>query len=139
MRTILQHAWASISHSLDYKYGQDAPVEVRRKLFQVAALIEIGDSLFQGFKEDLEAVREDYKSSMLGKGWRKLEINLESLVTSWEKWRPVSLGRELLKRGYSIVLNPIEGDLDGYPDPEFLSQFGESEPGHRYYHPRGAF
>src|SRR5262249_35558160 len=46
VRTILQHAWASISHSLDYRHEEDMPAPVRRDLFKVAALLESGDDIF---------------------------------------------------------------------------------------------
>ncbi|MCK4392178.1 hypothetical protein KAX17_04670, partial [Candidatus Bipolaricaulota bacterium] len=34
VRSVLQHAWAAISHKLDYKVASQAPAELRRQLFR---------------------------------------------------------------------------------------------------------
>jgi GTP pyrophosphokinase len=43
VRTIGQHAWAAISHALQYKREQDAPVNVQRRLARLAGLLELVD------------------------------------------------------------------------------------------------
>ncbi|WP_373400072.1 hypothetical protein V8V91_10910 [Algoriphagus halophilus] len=53
VRTILQHAWAEISHKIDYK-AKDKPGTVyRRKLFRVAALLELADQEFGTIREEI--------------------------------------------------------------------------------------
>ncbi|MBG6099806.1 GTP pyrophosphokinase [Micromonospora vinacea] len=79
VRTIMQHAWASISHALDYKTDQEIPDEVRRKLHQVAALIEVSDSLFDSFRADVEALREHYATVSSVEEWKLLPVNHDAL------------------------------------------------------------
>ncbi len=46
IRTVLQHAWASVSHALQYKREADVPRPLRRRLARVAAGLEIADAEF---------------------------------------------------------------------------------------------
>lgn len=67
VRTILMHAWADISHQLNYKQSSDKKFE--RKLNQLSALFEIADTHFVNLKEiKISQIKEvleeskDYKS-----------------------------------------------------------------------------
>lgn len=51
IRTVLQHAWAVISHGLGYKPNEQIPTDTLRILFRAAALLETADELFDTFKE----------------------------------------------------------------------------------------
>jgi putative GTP pyrophosphokinase len=46
IRTILQHAWAEISHKIDYKAKEKPGSIYKRKLFRVAAFLELADQEF---------------------------------------------------------------------------------------------
>ena len=46
VRSVLQHAWATISHELQYKREDDIPLEYRRKLVRVAGMLELADEQF---------------------------------------------------------------------------------------------
>lgn len=46
VRTVLQHAWAAISHTHDYKSKQDIPTELKRKLYRLCGLFELADEQF---------------------------------------------------------------------------------------------
>lgn len=50
VRSVLQHAWAAISHKLDYKTASQAPEELRRKLFRLSALLELADDEFASIR-----------------------------------------------------------------------------------------
>ena len=109
VRTILQHAWASISHSLDYKSQEDIPDVVRRKLFQVAALVEVSDGLFDSFRRDTQQLRETYESASLGGTWHDLPINLDSLIASFGNMPLEKLEAVLQDRGVDIVTERSAG------------------------------
>ncbi len=56
VRTVLQHAWAAISHKLQYKREDDVPVVLRRKLFRLSALFELADDEFVSIRNETDAL-----------------------------------------------------------------------------------
>ncbi|WP_406074168.1 GTP pyrophosphokinase family protein [Micromonospora sp. NBC_01638] len=82
IRTILQHAWASISHSLDYKAESDVPAVLRRDLFKIAALLESADDSFERYRTDVEQLRQRYIDE---ENWQTLPIDAISLQSHWRK------------------------------------------------------
>lgn len=91
VRSILQHAWASISHGLDYKSDKEVPDEVRRKLFRVAALLETGDDLFDSFRNDVTSLRASYAVTVERNEWQSLPLNLDSLLAAGAQLRLTEL------------------------------------------------
>ncbi len=59
IRTILQHAWADISHMIDYKAKHRPESNHRRKLFRVAALLELADQEFGDLREEIVKSQKD--------------------------------------------------------------------------------
>ena len=51
VRSVLQHAWAAISHKLQYKREVDAPLQLRRRLFRLSALLELADDEFKSLRD----------------------------------------------------------------------------------------
>jgi GTP pyrophosphokinase len=88
VRSILQHAWALISHRLDYRTEVDVPVAVRRRLFRVAALLETGDEIFNTFVSGVETIRTEYRQEA-AVDWGELALDMESAETVFEEfpWR----------------------------------------------------
>lgn len=85
IRSILQHAWASISHGLDYKTGLDVPLQARRRLFRVAALLETGDELFDSFRDEVERIRAGYRQVLASDDWEVVPLDLDSLLEAWPR------------------------------------------------------
>lgn len=59
VRTILEHAWAAISHELDYKGPESAPPELQRNLLLLSGLLEIADERFEDLRKGYSEIRRD--------------------------------------------------------------------------------
>lgn len=78
IRTVLQHAWAAIDHTLNYKNPDEAPARARRQLFRLSALLELADEEFSQIRNIIENVEQQY-SSQVNRGFLELELDLSSL------------------------------------------------------------
>jgi putative GTP pyrophosphokinase len=74
VRTVLQHAWASIDHALRYKREQDAPSELRRRLFRLSGLLELADEEFSLIKIEQSRISVNARLA-IRQGGKDLEIN----------------------------------------------------------------
>jgi ppGpp synthetase/RelA/SpoT-type nucleotidyltranferase len=78
VRTVLQHAWAAISHKLQYKHENDVPAPLKRKLFRLSALFEVADDEFIS----LRVASGEYTQSVskqLSVGDKSIAIDYDSL------------------------------------------------------------
>lgn len=57
IRTMLQHAWAELTHDRNYKLGTNLPLQIQRKINLFSGMLEIAD---QGFSEIVSSI-EQYK------------------------------------------------------------------------------
>ncbi|WP_181321729.1 GTP pyrophosphokinase [Trinickia symbiotica] len=78
VRTVLQHAWAAISHKLQYKREHDVPTSLRRKLFRLSALFELADDEFVSLR-DASGKLSKQIDNQLSKGDRNIRIDHVSL------------------------------------------------------------
>lgn len=78
VRSVLQHAWAAISHKLDYKSPSQAPVALRRQLFRLSALLELADGEFATIRDRSDEFTEAY-SAAVPAGDLAYDINVKSL------------------------------------------------------------
>lgn len=79
VRTVLQHAWAAISHKLQYKRKEDVPAILRRKLFRLSALFEIADDEFVSLRDASGAVTKEI-GELVSSGDRSLPLDYASLT-----------------------------------------------------------
>lgn len=78
VRTVLQHAWAAVSHKLQYKREDDVPLPLRRKLFRLSALFELADDEFISLRSSSGELARSIKTQ-LGAGNQDLAIDSVSL------------------------------------------------------------
>lgn len=79
VRTALQHAWASLDHSLRYKSKHDAPAALHRRLYRISALLELADDEFLRLKEDADKVRSSYAADVKAGKLDAIEVNADSV------------------------------------------------------------
>lgn len=59
VRTVAMHAWATVSHHLDYKKDVDIPSELKGDFYALSGVFHIADSLFEQFRKAREvAIKE---------------------------------------------------------------------------------
>ncbi len=79
IRTISQHAWASISHKMDYKALIDVPKELRRKLFRLSAIFELADEQLIELRDESLNLSEKYKK-MIKRHEFDVPINFNTIL-----------------------------------------------------------
>jgi len=71
VRTILMHAWASVSHHLDYKKDTDIPENLRKDFAALSGLFYVADTHFEMFRRSIHQAE-----SKLMKSFKKKEFDL---------------------------------------------------------------
>lgn len=116
VRTVLQHAWASISHALQYKNSEEVPAELSRKLFRVSGLLELADEEFTDIKRHSIEISTNVAQS-LGAGNLKIEINGNSLRQYLEKNEvPKKITAIAIKSGFELPEEEDSDELDDIDD-----------------------
>jgi putative GTP pyrophosphokinase len=64
VRTVIQHAWAEIEHDLGYKTQVAVPAEVKRRLFRLAAILELADDEFTAIEQTRGQYRQRVKQQL---------------------------------------------------------------------------
>lgn len=107
IRTVVQHAWAAISHALDYKSDEDVPSQFKRKLSRLSGLLELADEEFSELKRQQEQFTKDVSNDIVS-GNTALEINTISLREYFESGAIqflTTIGQEV---GFDAVAEPDE-------------------------------
>ena len=78
VRTVLQHTWAALDWKLRYKSRNDAPRELRRRLFRISALLEAADDEFSYLNNRLAIIRSDYVTE-IAEGNLDIDLNVDSI------------------------------------------------------------
>ena len=75
--SLLMHAWAEVEHGLGYKSHYEPPMDVKRKLYRLAATLEILDEEFENIRYDIALYNQSFEK--IDK-IMKTDINKESLI-----------------------------------------------------------
>ncbi|MCH8987944.1 MAG: hypothetical protein IIA92_03975 [Chloroflexi bacterium] len=82
IRTIATHAWATISHYLDYKSQNAIPSNLRKDFYALNALFYLADSHFEQFFQASQKTRElTLEKSQSEGGIANEEINFDTVST----------------------------------------------------------
>ncbi len=111
VRTVLQHAWAAISHKLDYKRKNDAPDNLARKLSRLSALFEIADDEFVSLRA-MSAAEEKAIDEKLGGNETGIPIDSHSLASFIENSDVIRKIYRVAHDAGFIFDRPRSGDSD---------------------------
>lgn len=78
IRSLLQHVWAEVEHDRNYKFSGKLPIELERRFYLVAGILECADREFVSIAEEIDKYKEIVVEE-LGKGDLDIEINTASL------------------------------------------------------------
>ena len=110
IRTIAMHAWAAISHFIDYKHEAAVPADLRKSLNALSALFYLADTQFETFAREAQQSR------------RVAEEAINTQATSTE----LSLNLDTLKAVAGRIF-PQRNSDDGNPKwSELLSEISEA-------------
>ncbi|MEQ1956884.1 GTP pyrophosphokinase [Mesorhizobium sp. CN2-181] len=93
IRTVLQHAWAEISHDRSYKFSGKLPHQIERNLYLYAGLLEVADRGFDEISRQISAYSKAVTQSS-EKGELDIEVNtlsVQGFVESWAKKNDLKL------------------------------------------------
>lgn len=79
VRTVLQHAWAAIEHSLQYKAEYGVPRALRRRFHRLSALLDLADEEFMAIKEQSKRLKLQHEEE-ISVGNLNIELDRFSLV-----------------------------------------------------------
>lgn len=109
VRTVIQHAWAAVSHQVQYKLENQAPSALQRKLNRISGLFELADEQFMSARDDRNSLEND----LLDNNYFEIaEINptsIEKFVTRWSE-----------REDIVNISKSIGFQFDEYPDGEII-------------------
>ncbi len=84
LRTVLQHAWAELSHDRQYKFKTELPKDIERKIYLHAGLLELADKGFSEISRDIDLYAKDI-ANQYSAGILDAEINSITLTEFMEQ------------------------------------------------------
>jgi len=129
VRTILQHAWAGISHKLAYKKKGQVPTQFTRHLNSLSAILENADAQFESLRADRENYLEEISGAADNSNFDlNQELNLDSLQAFLDFYFP---DRDKYAEQTSNLLDEIneynKKDTDNISLQKMLKAYTESE------------
>lgn len=105
IRTILQHAWATINHDIGYKTNIEIPMEYKRKISRLAGLLEIADDEFSDFRKELSLYRESIQHLMQDGDLNNISFNIDT-YTSYISLEPFAQLNESIAASIKAEIAP---------------------------------
>ena len=146
IRTLLQHAWASMSHDNMYKFNNGLPSEIERRFYLAAGTLELLDIEFQRLSDELVIYRNKISQETKAGNLKNIEINAISLSeylgkrfcnASDSRW--LELEKSLYQQNSKIIdqmklfgINYI-ADLDNILSDEFTEILRNVLEAEKYY------
>src|SRR5262249_26517335 len=102
VRTVIQHAWSSISHALNYKQELAVPSLLQRRLNRIAGLFELADEEVVGIRDQRLRAQEE-AAAAIAAGATDIPITIASiteLLSAWKNGEAVEKDAESV--GFSV-------------------------------------
>jgi putative GTP pyrophosphokinase len=112
VRTVVQHAWASVEHKLRYKADQKIPVHISRQLNALSAQFENADTQFAQAQQAITDLKDDYREAV-GRGEQGLRLDIASLEAYLEQSATARRALEVAaSAGWNVEEEAAEGDAE---------------------------
>lgn len=110
VRTVLQHAWAELSHDRNYKFGGKLPKDLERRLYLYAGLLEIADKGFDELARSIDeyATSVETKSESGDLGSEVNSITLRQFVSTWANDAGLEIEDKPGSDNYSDLLRELD-------------------------------
>lgn len=95
LRSVLQHAWASIQHDTGYKSDVEIPKEYLRSLSRLSGLLELADDAFCQLRNSIDDYRRRVKQVVKNGTLEDLELNGDSYIAYIENGGFTALNKHI--------------------------------------------
>lgn len=107
VRTISMHAWATVSHHLDYKQDVDIPSNLKNDFYALSGVFYVADSLFEKFKVEREKSLKKLRNRVKQNKFDfNSEMNLDTM-RAYILWKFPDRRMFSFKADFSDLLNDL--------------------------------
>ncbi|WP_158213647.1 GTP pyrophosphokinase [Sphingopyxis witflariensis] len=118
VRTVIQHAWAAVSHQVQYKIESKIPSLIKRRLNRISGLFEMADEQFVQVRDERAKILSDSKD-LVKKDDLSFAISPSSVQIVLNKWSNDNEAPKKIKSIGFIIFDDSDPDFEG--DGEVIS------------------